>query len=132
MSKDLFPILTDIATKMGSLEGGYKALDNKVTAIQNIQESHAEQSRLHTEQLNHQNNLLDEHIAGVKTQAKRLDVEKEIREAFAQDVEQRFSKLEEGPKLRSAFARTVIGGSKFITALSAIIAGIYGLSQLAT
>lgn len=64
-----------------------------------------------------QNKLLAEHIAGVETQAKRLDNEIKIRE----ELQSRVASLEEAPKFRATLKQYLIGAGAIAGAIVGII-----------
>jgi xylose isomerase len=70
-----------------------------------------------------QNELLAEHIAGVDTQAKRLDNEIEIRKSIQEEtmsIKSRVERLEEAPKFRATMKQYIIFAATLLSALVAV------------
>ena len=79
------------------------------------------------DQLNHQNSLLAEHIKGVQTNSKRLDLEQEARKEshseshrLHESNSKRISSLEEGPNFRRRLLSLLSQSSATVTALGVL------------
>lgn len=111
MSNDLIQLSKDVGAITAVVESIEKNLsDLKVQTYRNV------------DQLIVQNRILDEHILGVKTQALRLDEERESRIAFCEEVRTRLDYLETGPKFRKNLIQLIFQISAVIASSSIIIA----------
>lgn len=70
-----------------------------------------------------QNDLLDQHIAGVKTNTSRLEEEKLARQSAEKLIENRLNSLEESPKFWKSLAKRITGAG-------AVAGAIYGIMKL--
>lgn len=79
-----------LLTKISGDVGGIKA------DIRTMKDTQAHQQN----QLDHQNNLLGEHILGVQTNTERINIERDLRRKFKESTDLRLEKLEELPKFK--------------------------------